>query len=134
MTINDSVKYIILNATSKALATYGSAGINVVPVSSVQVVDNAIWLIDYFMEKTSQQIQENPNVSLACRKDMLWYQIKAQAKYIQTGTNYEKARDRAISMHPDRIVKWLIVLQPDMIYDISPTKNTDNIVNTMYNI
>lgn len=71
MTINDSVKYIILNATSKALATYGSAGINVVPVSSVQVVDNAIWLIDYFMEKTSQQIQENPNVSLACRKDML---------------------------------------------------------------
>lgn len=71
MTIDDSVKYIILNATSKAFATYGSAGINVVPVSSVQIINDTIWLIDYFMGKTSQHIQENPAVSLVCRKDMI---------------------------------------------------------------
>ncbi len=129
MTIDDSVKYIILNATSKAFATYGSAGINVVPVSSVQIINDTIWLIDYFMGKTSQHIQENPAVSLVCRKDMIWYQIKAQATYVQTGADYEKARDRAISLHPDRTVKGLIILQPDMIYDIAPAKNTEAMVS-----
>lgn len=130
MMLHNSVKYIILHATAKALATYGSAGINVVPVSSIQVVDDTIWLIDYFMEKTRQQILENSAVSLVCRKDMLWYQIKAQATYLQTGVEYEIARDRATSLHPDRTVKGLIILEPDAIYDIAPAKNTHAIVST----
>ncbi len=118
---------IIMQATAKALATYWSQGINVVPVSSIKIVDDTIRLVDYFMEKTSQNIQSYTDVSLVCRKDMMGYQIKASAEYLQVGDRYEQACKWILPIHPERKVKGLIVLHPSEIYDIAPMKNSEEV-------
>lgn len=125
--LQGTIADIITHATAKALATHGSTGINVVPVSSVKIVDNTIWLIDYFMEKTSKNMQENPNVALVCRKDMIGYQIKAKASYLQSGEDYDQACRWIAPLHPERKIKGLIVLHPTQVHDIAPTKNSEEV-------
>lgn len=118
---------IIMNATAKALATYGSFGINVVPVSSIKIVDDTIWLIDYFMHKTTQNIKDNNDISLVCRRDMIGYQIKATAEYCENGDRYDQACRWIAPLHPERKIKGLIVLHPTEIHDIAPTKNSEEV-------
>lgn len=97
------------------------------PVSSIKIVDDSIRLIDYFMHKTSQNIQDNNDVSLVCRKDMIGYQIKATAEYLQMGDKYEQACKWIAPIHPERKIKGLIVLHPTEIYDIAPAKNSEEV-------
>lgn len=118
---------ITMHATAKALATYWSQGINVVPVSSIKIVDDSIRLINYFMSKTVQNIQDNNDVSLVCRKDMIGYQIKATAEYLQMGDRYDQACKWIAPLHPERKIKGLIVLHPTEIHDIAPTKNSEEV-------
>jgi hypothetical protein len=49
MKLSNTCEALVLQAEGKALATYGKElGINVVPVSSVKVVDGEIVLVNYF--------------------------------------------------------------------------------------
>ena len=64
------IEEFILQADSKALATHGTKGINVIPVSSLKIIDGDIWLINYFMDKTLENILENKEVSLVCWSKM----------------------------------------------------------------
>lgn len=122
------VETFILSADSKALATYADGSINVVPVSSITVVDGTIWLINYFMEKTLSNIQQNPEVSLVCWRKMLGYQIKGTVSYETEGERFDRAIAWIHEILPDRVVKGLLILQPKEIYDISPAKNTKQTV------
>lgn len=54
----------LINANSKALATSFDNQTNVVPVSTVKVVERKIWLIDYFFKKTKSNFLNNPKVAL----------------------------------------------------------------------
>lgn len=125
--LQGTIADIVTHATAKALATHGSAGINVVPVSSVKIVNETIRLIDYFMNKTSKNMQENPDVALVCRIDMIGYQIKAQAEYLQSGEDYDQACRWIAPLHPERKIKGLIVLHPTEVHDIAPTKNSEEV-------
>ncbi len=58
------IQDLILSADAKALATYSNNNLNVVPVSSIKIVDGKIWLIDYFMDKTLANILNNKSVAL----------------------------------------------------------------------
>lgn len=118
------VENFILSADSKAFATYSGHDINVVPVSSIKIVDGNIWLINYFMDKTLSNIEKNPEVSLVCWRKMMGYQIKGQVSYETQGENFDLAVNWIKDLLPDRVVKGLIILKPKEIYDISPTKNT----------
>lgn len=118
------VEDFVLSAESKAFATYSDLGINVVPVSSIKIVDGNIWLINYFMDKTLSNIERNKNVSLVCWKKMMGYQIKGTVSYETNGSNFDLAVDWIRSILPDRVVKGLIILKPNEIHDISPTKDT----------
>ncbi len=122
--MNPDVEKFILNAGSKALATFGKNGLNVVPVSSLKVVDEEIWLINYFMEKTLQNITENNEVALVCWEKMFGYQIKGPVTYVEEGEKFKKAVAWIKEMLPDRVVKGLIIIKPREIFDIAPTKNT----------
>lgn len=124
MQIDDFLKSFILNAKSKALATYGPNGINVVPVSSIKILDNEIWLINYFMDKTLQNIKENPEVSLVCWLDMMGFQIKGEIEYLENGDKFEKAVTWIKETLPERVVRGLLILKPKEIFDVSPSKNT----------
>lgn len=118
------IEEFILHSDSKALASYGTKGINVVPVSSLKIVDGNIWLINYFMDKTLENILENKEVSLVCWSKMFGYQIKGIATHLQEGEKFEQAKIWIKEMLPERIVKGLIIIQPKEIFDIAPTKNT----------
>lgn len=119
------VEKFILSADSKALATYSNNSLNVVPVSSLRVKDGNIWLINYFMDKTLSNILANKNVSLVCWRKMTGYQIKGEADYFTEGKDFDEAVSWIKEMLPDRTVKGLIVIKPKEIFDISPTKNTE---------
>ncbi len=117
--IPDNVMEIILHADGKALATTGESGVNVVPVSSIRISDNQIWLINYFMNKTYQNIVKNPNVALACWKGLEGYQIKGKACIHTKGLLFDAARAWIAEILPDRIVRGLIIISPQEIYDVS---------------
>lgn len=117
--IPGNVMEIILHADGKALATTGESGINVVPVSSIRISDNQIWLINYFMNKTYQNIVQNPQVALACWKGLEGYQIKGKACIHTKGLLFDGARAWIAEILPDRIVRGLIIIYPQEIYDVS---------------
>jgi predicted pyridoxine 5'-phosphate oxidase superfamily flavin-nucleotide-binding protein len=123
MNMNKQTEAFLLSAESKALATYGES-LNVVPLSSIKIVDGKIWLINYFMDKTISNILKNPSVSLVCWTDMIGFQIKGTVEYKTDGEDFDHAAAWIHDILPDRVVKGLLVLIPQDIYDIAPTKNT----------
>lgn len=122
--MDKNIEKFVLNSTAKALATSGKNGLNVIPVSSLKVVDDEIWLINYFMDKTLENIKENNKVALVCWSKMFGYQIKGDVEYFENGEKFDQAVIWIKEILPDRIVKGLIVLHPKEIFDIAPTKNT----------
>lgn len=113
------IKNFVLNASSKALATIGTKNLNVVPVSTVQVHNDKIWLFDYFMHKTTANIKTNSQVALACWNGLQGFQIKGQARYFENGEQFERAKDYVHTIHPDRTLKGLIILDVTEVFDIS---------------
>lgn len=123
MKIDQNIEKFILSADSKALATYGQT-VNVVPISSIKIVDGNIWLINYFMDKTLENMLEYSSVAVVCWRKMMGYQIKGTVEYKTVGQDFEKAVLWIKEILPERVVKGLTVLTPENIYDISPTKNS----------
>ena len=109
----------LLNAEAKALATQSANDINVVPVSSVKIVDGKIWLINYFFEKTLENIKQDSHVALTYWSGLCGGQIKAKVEYITKGVRFDQATNWIAKIHPNRLVKGLLELDVTAIYDIS---------------
>lgn len=118
------IEEFILSAEAKALATYSNDNLNVVPVSSIKIMEGKIWLINYFMDKTISNILDNNNVAFVCWRKMMGYQIKGVISYVASGQDFDEAVKWIKSILPDRVVKGLIIITPNEIHDISPTKDT----------
>jgi len=112
----------LLNAESKVLATSNDGDINAVPVSTVKVENGKIWLVDYFFNKTSQNILANNKVALTFWTDFVGYQIKATVVYHSEGEVFEEGVTWIAELHPNRIVKGLLELEVNEIFDISIDK------------
>lgn len=117
--ITSKIKELLRTATSKALATNGASGVNVIPVSMIKVNESDIWLFDFFMNKTAVNLREQNVSALAAWTDTRGIQIKAETIYITEGTFFEEAVDWVRTQNPNRIVKGLIILKPITIYDVS---------------
>lgn len=122
--MDQHIEQFILSADAKAFATYTDGNLNVVPVSSIKIVAGKIWLINYFMDKTLENILKNENVAFVCWRKMMGYQIKGTVSYITEGEDFDSAVAWIKSILHERIVKGLIILTPKEIYDVSPTKDT----------
>lgn len=120
MSLSNSVVQVIQTAEAKALATEGPAGLNVVPVSLVRPHADSIWLFDFFMKKTAENIRSTSNVSLTAWTGMVGVQLRATADYITEGEIFKEAVEWVRTQNPDRIVKGLIVLHPTEVFDVSP--------------
>jgi predicted pyridoxine 5'-phosphate oxidase superfamily flavin-nucleotide-binding protein len=118
------IEKFILNAESKALGTCADGIPNVIPVSSIKIIDGKIWLINYFMDKTIINILKNDNVTLVCWRKMMGYQIKGHVSYKTQGEDFDFAVKWIKEILPERLVKGLIIIEPQEVYDISPTKDT----------
>lgn len=120
MTLPQTVVDLLLDADCKALATSGPAGLNVVPVSSITIVEGKIWLMNYFFKKTLTNILTEPTVSLVGWKGMEGYQVRGHVSYIEEGSVFEEARTWVKERLPDRVLKGLLVITPEAVHNISP--------------
>ncbi len=122
ISFNQKIQKFVLDASSKALATTGVNGLNVVPVSTIQIKDGKIWLFDYFMEKTAQNIKCNNNnnkVSLVCWSGLQGFQLKGVASYFDSGADFENAKGYVKQIHPDRKLKGLVILDVIEVFEVS---------------
>lgn len=120
MEITDTIKDSVLKATAKALATNGPAGLNVVPVSVVAVTAEAIYLYDFFMDKTRKNLSKfNTPVALTCWEGLTGVQIKATASYVNNGEIFDAAVIEMSEKFPDRTLKGLVALTPKACFDVS---------------
>lgn len=121
VTLTEEILGVLLNAqTSKALATYGPQGINVIPVSTVRVVDNTIFLFDYFFNKTKDNLLHgDSSVMVTFWLGLKAYQIVSEAEYITQGNVFDDMVVWDSKIHPDRIVKGIVAITPIQICDIS---------------
>lgn len=119
------VEKMILSADAKALATYSEGNLNVVPVSTVKIVHGDILLVDYFMERTVENILKNDSVSLVCWKDMYGFQIKGKCSYITSGKQFEETCEWIKEILPERTVKGVLIIEPTEIHDIAPDKKSE---------
>lgn len=122
--IEQHIEQFIVSADSKALATSADGNINVVPVSSIKVVDGKIWLINYFMNKTAENVIKNADIALVCWSGMMGYQIKGKASYVTEGADFDNAAAWIKEILPERIVKGLIIIDPKEVFDIAPGLDT----------
>jgi predicted pyridoxine 5'-phosphate oxidase superfamily flavin-nucleotide-binding protein len=127
--MNHLLKEFLLSSDCKALATMGADGINVVPVSTIRIVDDKIWLFNYFMKRTADNLQQNSFVALSCWSDMNGFQIKGVTQYMTTGAEFESACQIIKKLHPERNLQGLIILEVTEIFSLSPGK--DSSVNLM---
>lgn len=111
---------MLANAKSRALASLGDDGINVVPVSMLKVNEDTIWLFNFFMDKTAKNILADQNVALSVWIDMKGVQVKGRCTYITEGESFTEAVAWVKERNPSRVVKGLIEITPTKIYDLSP--------------
>ncbi len=119
MNLSTNIKDQILNAEAKALATTGVDGLNVVPVSVVFVEDDHILFCDFFMSKTVENIKENTEISLCAWSGLQGVQVKGRAEYLTTGSLYEEMQKAMTEKFPERTLKGVLKIAPQVVYDVS---------------
>ncbi|MCA9352133.1 hypothetical protein KC866_01965 [Patescibacteria group bacterium] len=120
MNLSKQQQDTILRASSKALATYSDIhGLNVVPVSTINMVNHHVVLCNYFMNKTHENIVHDHHVALACWSDGCGIQMKGTAQYHESGDLFEHMREGVARIHPERTLRGIIVITVDHIFDIS---------------
>lgn len=120
MKLESTVIEMIETADAKAIATCSNNEVNVAPVSTVRVVGDTIWLMNYFMGQTLANVCENPKVALACWRGLEGVKIKATVEHITSGPVFEKAKAFVAKVAPIRTLKSLLILTPTAVYDLAP--------------
>jgi len=118
------------NAIEKAelypLATASDTGMpNVVPIKFVLIEnDDQLWLVDNFMAKTLQNLEQNPlaAINVLIPEDNISIQIKGKTSIVTEGEMYQRMRDTVLKIRPDAPAKSLIVMDITEIFDCWPGK------------
>lgn len=119
MPLSPSVLDHLLTATAKALATTGPQGLNVVPVSTIKIEEGKIFLVDYFFNKTRENLQNSTEVSLVGWTGLQGSQVKAHHIYHTQGKVFEQTVAWIAALHPERTVCGVVELTPTEVFDIS---------------
>ncbi len=115
---NDQAIFI-QNAESKALATNGPAGINVVPVSVVRVIDGDVVLINFFMEKTARNAEQGGNAAFTAWTGESGIQVKGTLRYQSQGDRFATLKELLEVEFPDRTVYGILNLTPVEVFSVS---------------
>ena len=128
--LSNAVKNAIEKAELYPLATASSSGLpNVIPIKLVFIEnDNELWLVDNFMTKTLQNLQQNPTAALniLIPDDKISYQIKGHTLIEREGENYNRMRETVLKANPDHPAKSLIIMHITEIFDCWPGSTIGN--------
>ncbi len=119
MKLSNEIIIQIENADHKALATFGRGGVNVAPVSVVKLVGDTIWLHDFYMGKTIENLKENSGAALAFWRGFSGVQVKGDVVLENEGARFEAAKAWIGEHYPDRTLRRLLVLYPQAVFDLS---------------
>ncbi len=107
-----------------ALATASNESVpNVVPVKFIIIEnDDELWLVDNFMTKTLQNLQDNPIAALniLLPDQEISFQIKGTTSITSSGDKYQKMRDIVLAVKPDAPAKSLVIMNITEIFDCWP--------------
>jgi|OM-RGC.v1.026677816 Predicted flavin-nucleotide-binding protein structurally related to pyridoxine 5''-phosphate oxidase len=122
MEITKTVQDILTTSPARVLASRDETGVNAVPISMVRANERDIWICNFFMEKTVENVQNNPYVSLVAWNGANGMQVKGRVEYITEGEVFEEARAWVEETNPARTLKGLLVLTPTGVFDVSIDK------------
>ena len=125
-----ALKNAIKKADLYPLATASSSGLpNVIPIKLVFIEnDNELWLVDNFMTKTLQNLQQNPSAALniLIPDEQISYQIKGHTRIETEGHNYNRMRETVLKANPDHPAKSLVIMHITEIFDCWPGSTIGN--------
>lgn len=122
--LSTALKHAIEKAELYPLATASNTGLpNVVPIKFLLIEnDDELWLVDNFMGKTLQNLQQNPTAALnvLIPEDNISFQIKGHTRIETEGDNYQRMREAVLEIKPDAPAKSLIIMSITEIFDCWP--------------
>tara|TARA_B110000114_G_scaffold53194_1_gene56579 strand:- start:475 stop:882 length:408 start_codon:yes stop_codon:yes gene_type:complete len=128
--LSSGLKSAIKKAELYPLATASSSGLpNVIPIKLVFIEnDNELWLVDNFMTKTLQNLQQNPAAALniLIPDDKISYQIKGHTRIETEGHKYNRMRETVLKANPDHPAKSLVIMHITEIFDCWPGSTIGN--------
>lgn len=120
MNLSAKVQAAFTDASARALATNGPHGINVVPISMARMTDEAIWVFDFFMGKTMENMIVDPEVAISCWSGLRGVQIKGEVTIHANGPIFEEgAAWVKENGGADRVTRHVIVIRPKHVFDVS---------------
>lgn len=105
------------------VATASSDGTpNVVPIGFTRPIDNKrILIVDVFMKKTINNLEENPKVSIIVQNAKEHpYQFKGTAEVFKSGKFFEEAVEWAQNVMSEVEPKSAILMTIEEIYSVKP--------------
>lgn len=88
----------------------------------MKIIEDKIVLVNYFMEKTLENILSNDNIALVAWSEMAGYQVKGKVEYRTSGDTFDMVTNWIRETIPGRVVKGILIIEPAEVYDISPDK------------
>lgn len=122
--LTGEVKGVIEKSKGWAFATSDENGIpNVVPIAFGKVLsESQVMLIDVFMDKSLENITENPKVAVSVwdMETLKGYQLKGAARVETNGELFDEAAKMVKSMMPQLKAKGVVIIDIEKIYVTSP--------------
>jgi predicted pyridoxine 5'-phosphate oxidase superfamily flavin-nucleotide-binding protein len=125
-TITQDMKDVIGKTRGFAVATATKDGLpNVVPIHFTKILsDDEIMLVDIFMKKTFENIENNRNVAVSVWdwdvKPRKGYQFKGEARIETSGELYEDGVKIVQAEKPELTPKSVVIVKIKSIYITSP--------------
>ena len=116
--INAAMERLLNETSIWVLASADKNGTpNAVPIFFTKILDNGkLLLVDNFMNKTLENIQQNPGVSVSVWQDKEGYQFKGPAVIETAGANFKQGKELA----KDRNPKGVVVVEVTSVYTTAP--------------
>lgn len=124
--MNERMKEIFEKQQVIALATATKKGVpNVVPISGKKIIDDETILIsDQFLNKTLNNMKDNPEVAITIWENLEGYQFKGTATIETSGQRFEETakwiEDLGKQLNIPLKSKGAVIIAISEIYNVSP--------------
>lgn len=124
--LSGEIKEVFGKAKVMPMATASKSGVpNVAPMASIRLVaDDTIWIMDNYMQKTLENLKENPVVALYFYDpdSKRCFQVKGATEVKTSGPEYEQFRDQVKAKSDKYPAKSLIIIKITDVFECTPGK------------
>ena len=121
--LTEEIKKLFEAQDVVSFGTCSSGSPNVIAVYWKKLVDDStIWLIDNYMNKTLENLKQNPNVCVSFwdNESCEGYELKGTAQYFNEGDTFEKAKEWIQSINPEKNPKGVVEVKISELFTLLP--------------